>query len=120
LAAVFPEAAALLNPPAVALGGDGDTLYSAGFAPAQGFGVTLTSVARYVFDPGDWSQSRWVVPLGASGHPGSPHHHDQLAHWATDRLLPMRYDWTEIERCAETRQDVVPMRAASAMTTGSR
>ena len=31
--------------------------------------------------------SRWVVPLGASGDPGSPHHHDQQAAWATGGTL---------------------------------
>ncbi|WP_425576057.1 penicillin acylase family protein [Nocardioides kongjuensis] len=42
-------------------------------------------VARWVWDlAGD---SRWVVPLGASGDPGLPHHHDQQAVWATGGAL---------------------------------
>ncbi len=44
-------------------------------------------VARFVWDlAGD---SRWVVPLGASGDPASPHHHDQQAAWAAGRTIPL-------------------------------
>ena len=53
-------------------GGDGDTVQAADFVPAAGFELSLTSVARYVFDLGDWERSAWIVPLGASGHPGQP------------------------------------------------
>ena len=70
LSASYPELASLLNPPSVPMGGDGDTPQAGGYSPANPFTITGMSVARYVFDPGDWSNSRWVVPLGASGHPG--------------------------------------------------
>ncbi|WP_182378858.1 penicillin acylase family protein [Nocardioides sp. WS12] len=44
-------------------------------------------VARFVWDlAGD---SRWVVPLGASGNPVSPHHHDQQQTWAAGGTLPL-------------------------------
>lgn len=44
-------------------------------------------VARFVWDlAGD---SRWVVPLGASGDPASPHHHDQQAAWAAGSTIPL-------------------------------
>lgn len=108
LAAAFPAAAARLNPPAVAIGGDGDTVQAASFIAAAGYGLTSTSVARYVFDLGDWEQSAWVVPLGASGHPGSPHYADQAPAWAECRLLPMRYGWAGIARDAESRQTLEP------------
>jgi penicillin amidase len=108
LAAVFPEAAALLNPPAIPMGGDGDTVQAAGYTPGAGFGLTLTSVARYVFDLGDWSRSAWVVPLGVSGHPGSPHYADQAAAWGECRLVPMRYDWSTIRAEAEAHQVLDP------------
>ena len=45
-------------------------------------------VARYAFDLADPAASRWVVPLGTSGDPADPHHHDQLPAWRTGRLLP--------------------------------
>jgi penicillin amidase len=104
LSGVFPEAAGLLDPPAIPVGGDGDTVQAADFVPAAGFELSLTSVARYVFDLGDWDRSAWIVPLGASGHPGSPHYADQSADWAAVRLRPMRYDWARVAAEAETHQ----------------
>ncbi len=106
LAGTFPEVAELLNPPAVGVGGDGDTPQAAAYAGLAGVGftVTNTSVARYCFDLADWDNSGWVVPLGASGHPGSPHYADQVAAWREVQLLPMHYSWSIIEAEAETRQ----------------
>jgi penicillin amidase len=108
LSAAFPEAAPLLDPPSVPLGGDGDTVQAAAYVPAAGFEVTLTSVARYVFDLGDWERSGWIVPLGASGHPGSPHYADQAADWSAVRVRPMRYAWERIAAEAETFQRLAP------------
>jgi penicillin amidase len=108
LSATFPDLAPLLNPPSVPMGGDGDTVQAASFIAGAGYGVTSTSVARYVFDLGDWDRSAWIVPLGASGHPGSPHYADQAGVWGAVRLLPMRYDWTRIRQEAETRQVLEP------------
>jgi penicillin amidase len=108
LSAAYPEAAPLLDPPSVSLGGDGDTVQAAAYLPAAGFEITTTSVARYVFDLGDWERSGWIVPLGASGHPGSPHYADQAADWAALRLRPMRYGWDRIAAEAETFQRLAP------------
>jgi len=108
LSAVFPDDAALLDPPSVAVGGDGDTVQAAAFIPAAGYAVTSGSVARYVFDLADWNRSAWIVPLGASGHPGSPHYADQAEDWARVRLRPMRYDWQVIRREAEHYQRLDP------------
>jgi penicillin G amidase len=104
LSGAYPEWADTLDPPSVSMGGDGDTVQQAGFFGGAGYGVTVLSVARYVFDLGDWDRSGWAVPLGASGHPGSPHYADQLPAWAATRLLPMRYTWARIRADAETRQ----------------
>ncbi|HSV38752.1 MAG TPA: penicillin acylase family protein [Nocardioidaceae bacterium] len=64
-------------------------------------GVAVCSggpVARYVWDLADRSRSRWVVPLGASGAPGRPHHHDQLALWADGELAPVVTDWDQLTK----------------------
>jgi penicillin amidase len=108
LSAAYPEWAEVLDPPSVPMGGDGDTVQQAGFFGGAGYAVTVLSVARYVFDLGDWNRSGWVVPLGASGHPGSSHYADQLRTWATTRLVPMRYDWVTIRADAETYQTLLP------------
>jgi penicillin amidase len=104
----FPDLATRLDPPSVAVGGDTDTVNASGYLPGAGYQVTLTSVARYVFDLGDWEQSAWIVPLGASGHPASPHWADQVTDWAEGRLRPMRYDWTRIRAGSESRQALLP------------
>jgi penicillin amidase len=108
LSAVFSDEASFLDPPPVAAGGDGDTVQAAAFISTAGYGITSTSVARYVFDLDDWSRSAWIVPLGASGHPGSPHYADQAQDWAHVRLRPMRYDWSRIRAEAESHQRLDP------------
>ena len=108
LAAGFPQVTATLDPPSVAVGGDAETVNASGYVPGAGYHVALTSVARYVFDLGDWESSAWVVPCGASGHAGSPHWTDQLPAWSQCRLLPMRYDWTRILAAAEASQTLAP------------
>jgi penicillin G amidase len=109
LIAVVPDLAEWLNPPSVATGGDGDTVQAASISAGAGYTVGSTSVARFVFDVSDWSRSAWVVPLGASGHPGSPHYADQAAAWAAVQLYPMLYDWEQINAAAETQQRLEPI-----------
>jgi penicillin G amidase len=106
LSAAFPDSAVLLNPPSVAMGGDGDTVQAATIS--TGYSVGSTSVARFIFDLRDRQHSAWVVPLGASGHPGSPHYADQADAWAAMQLYPMPYDWSQVNAEAETRQRLEP------------
>ncbi len=108
LAAVFPDAAPLLDPPAHAIGGDGDTVFANGLLPSGGPRATYGALARYAFDVGAWENSRWTVFHGASGHPGSPHYADQHATWAEARLTPMRYGWDGIAASAIARQSLQP------------
>jgi len=102
----FPDLGELLDPPSVPMGGDGDTPHAASYASTDPFTVTTSSSARYVFDTVDWDNSRWVTPLGASGHPGSPHYTDQMPVWADTKLVPMLYAWDRITAEAESRQEL--------------
>jgi len=97
LAVVHPEWHDRLDPPAVMMGGEWDTVMCAAHPAGHGFGVTSTSVARYVFDLADWDASCWIVPLGASGDATSPHFADQQQTWSVGELVPMRYSWADIE-----------------------
>ena len=108
LSALFPEAARVLDPPSFTMDGDADTPLAASYAMAEPFTVMGMSVARYVFDLNDWDNSAWIVPLGSSGHPGSPHYADQAAIWANVDLIPMLYDWTRLEQQAKSRQELKP------------
>ena len=110
LSAAFPEAAALLDPPAVGFGGDNDTPQAAAFGgtDARDFAISATSVTRYAFDLGNWERSGWTVPHGGSGHPGSAHYADQLSAWADRRLHPMHFAWDRVEAAATARQRLEP------------
>lgn len=108
LSAAFPGAAPLLDPPAQAIGGDGDTVFANGLLPHAGTRATYGALARYAFDVGAWENSRWSVFLGASGHPGSPHYANQHAAWAEARMVPMRYGWEGLAATATARQALLP------------
>ncbi|GAA4199200.1 penicillin acylase family protein [Microbispora amethystogenes] len=49
--------------------------------------------ARYVWDLARRDASLWVVPFGASGVPGDPHHRDQQPLWVRGELVPLVTDW---------------------------
>jgi penicillin amidase len=107
LAETFPEWAGLLNPSGYAVHGDADTPLAGSFTLGS-FTVTALSVNRYLFDPADWTTSRWIVPGGASGHPGSPHYADQAELHADVEYIPALWDFAEIEAEAETVQRLEP------------
>jgi putative CocE/NonD family hydrolase len=117
LSSSFPDAAGLLNPPSVPMSGDGDTPHAASYSQSDPYTVTSTSVARYVWDTADWDNSRWIVPLGSSGHPGSRHFADQTPIWARVGLVPATYSWDKIEVEAESAQALVPATTGPATET---
>ena len=108
LSTVFPECAELLDPPGLPTHGDGDVPLAGGYDVSEPFVATGMSVNRYIHDPSDWSNSRWIVPLGASGHPGSAHYADQAQLWADVGYIPQLWDWDTIVSEAETRQELKP------------
>jgi penicillin amidase len=108
LALAVPELGATLNPPSVPMGGDGDTPQAAGIFPGASFNVAGTSVTRYIFDVADWDNSRWIVPLGASGHPGSLHYADQAERWSNVEYIPMTYSWDKVADEAVARLLIEP------------
>lgn len=106
VARAFPEHADMLNPPSVGCGGEAETVNCTSWEST--LGIYHGSVARYVFDLGDWDQSGWIIPLGTSGDPESPHYSDQADTWAHVGLYPMTYSWTRVEEGAESRQTLEP------------
>ena len=106
LSSAFPELSDLLDPPSVGMGGDTEVPRSCGYLMNDPFVITGMPVARYLVDPSDWDKSGWVIPYGASGHPGSEHYADQLALWASYRLVPMTYTWDKVRSEADTVQEL--------------
>ncbi len=109
LAEIYGSCKDLLNPPSVSMGGDGDTPQAGSFAMSNPFVMTGMSVARYVFDPSDWDNSRWIVPLGSSGHPGSPHYADQTEKWSKIEVIKMAYSSQAVQEITVTQQHLIPV-----------
>lgn len=108
LSSAFPDWAFLLDPPAIAMSGDGETPLAGAYAPADFATVGGLSVARYSYDLSDWNNCLWAIPLGCSGHPGSSHYADQSEPWRKVEMVPMLYDWDAIAAQAETTQRLQP------------
>ncbi len=106
LSGAFPELSESLDPPSVGMGGDTEVPRSCGYLMNNPFVITGMPVARYIVDPSDWDRSGWVIPYGASGHPGSEHYADQLPLWASYQLVPMTYTWEKVRSKSVTVQDL--------------
>ncbi|MFF7641538.1 penicillin acylase family protein [Streptomyces canus] len=77
---------------APALSGDHDCVLCTTAVPGLTDLAARGPAARYVWDLARREDSFWVVPLGASGTPGSPHHRDQLPLWLRGELVPVVTD----------------------------
>ncbi|MDT0492241.1 GNAT family N-acetyltransferase [Streptomyces griseus] len=84
------------------LAGDHDCVLSTSSVPGITDLFARGPAARYVWDLARREDSLWVVPFGASGVPGSPHHRDQTDLWASGRLAPVTTDWNLLHRTEET------------------
>jgi penicillin amidase len=82
--------------PGPGLSGDHDCVMSTSSVPGLTDISARGSAARFVWDLADRDNSHWVVPLGASGIPGHPHHRDQLDSWRHGRLLPVITDFARL------------------------
>ncbi len=71
------------------LSGDHHCVMSTSSLPGLTDTCIRASAARYAWDVADRNNSAWIVPLGASGVPGDPHHHDQLPLWLRGALTPV-------------------------------
>lgn len=99
----FPEYTKMITPPDVETPGDSDTPFASGMK----FGSFITTsgpVNRYFHDPSNWANGRWIVPLGASGHPGSKHFYDQQNMWVKAETIPQLWNWDDITSSAESTQ----------------
>lgn len=80
------------------LSGDHDCVLCTSAVPGLTDLSARGPAARYVWDLADREASRWVVPLGASGIPGSPHQRDQLPLWLEGDLVPVVTDFTKLQK----------------------
>jgi penicillin amidase len=80
------------------LSGDHDCVLCTSAVPGWTDISARGPAARYVWDLARREDSLWVVPLGASGVPGSPHHRDQLPLWLKGGLVPVVTDWALLKK----------------------
>ncbi|PAZ16697.1 penicillin amidase [Streptomyces sp. SA15] len=80
------------------LSGDHDCVLCTSAVPGWTDLSARGPAARYVWDLARREDSLWVVPFGASGVPGSPHHRDQLPLWLRGDLVPVVTDWQQLKR----------------------
>ncbi|MEV8128434.1 penicillin acylase family protein [Streptomyces sp. NPDC085944] len=80
------------------LSGDHDCVLCTSPVPGLTDRAARGPAARYVWDLADRDNSRWVVPHGASGVPGSPHHRDQQPLWLAGELAPVITDFTRLTK----------------------
>ncbi|WP_406079754.1 penicillin acylase family protein [Micromonospora sp. NBC_00858] len=82
--------------PGPRLDGDHDCVLATSSVPGVTHWCARGPAARFVWDLARREDSRWVVPLGACGVPGDPHHDDQNAAWLAGDLLPVTTDWDQL------------------------
>ncbi|RMI91168.1 penicillin amidase [Streptomyces sp. ZS0098] len=80
------------------LSGDHDCVLCTSAVPGITDLAARGPAARYVWDLARREDSRWVVPHGASGRPGSPHHRDQQPLWLAGDLAPVVTDWEQLTK----------------------
>ncbi|MFI6543542.1 GNAT family N-acetyltransferase [Streptomyces prunicolor] len=83
--------------PVPGLSGDHDCVLCTSSLPGLTDRSARGPAARFVWDLARREDSLWVVPFGASGVPGSPHHRDQLPLWLKGDLVPVITDFTRLE-----------------------
>jgi len=74
-----PRSWELLKP--LSIGGDGHTVWAAGFDVVDPYRVRVASMYRWAVDLRDLSQARTALAPGASEHPGHPHYADGVKRW---------------------------------------
>jgi penicillin amidase len=84
--------------PAVARGGDGNTVYATGGA---NFRQSSGASFREILDLADWDRSVVTNVPGQSADPRSPHYRDLLELWGNDRYFPLVYSRARVEQETE-------------------
>ncbi|CAL9302489.1 Penicillin acylase 2 proenzyme [Streptomyces sp. SudanB135_2055] len=84
--------------PESGLSGDHDCVLCTSAVPGLTDRAARGPAARYVWDLADRRRSGWVVPHGACGVPGSPHHRDQQPLWLGGELAPVVTDFDRLTK----------------------
>jgi penicillin amidase len=69
----------------------------AGASPNVGSAVSM----RFIATPGNWDETRYVIPTGQSGDPKSAHYKDQLEFWANGNTPVFPFTKSAVESSAK-------------------
>jgi penicillin amidase len=101
----------IFNRGPVPCGGDQNTVSQAGVRPLDPLAPTHNMAnLRTVFDPSDWSNSRFVLAGGQSGNPASPHYDDHFPLWQRGEAVPIAWTQEDVLRAAVSSLRLVPDR----------
>lgn len=101
--------ARLFNRGPYPLGGDGQTVRQADFAPTWPPGPAhIVPGYRQVFDLSDWDRARVIAIPGQSGHPGSRHYADLVRPWLRGELVPLLWGRAKVRAAARARLRLEP------------
>lgn len=78
----------------------------------------LIASYRQIIDVGNWDDSRFVIPLGQSGHPLSAHYDDMLPLWNEGRYAPMPFSEGAVRAAAWTSLTLRPRQPARPSSAG--
>lgn len=68
-----------------------------GVTPNVGSSVSM----RHISSPNNWDNTRFVIPLGQSGNPASPHYKDQFDAWNKGELPIFPFSKTAVEQATK-------------------
>lgn len=77
---------------------------------------TLVASYRQIIDVGDWDNSRFVIPMGQSGHPISGHYDDLLPLWDAGHYVPMAFSEGAVRAAAWNALTLRPRQQAPSST----
>ncbi len=63
---------------------------------------------RHIASPGNWDATRFVIPLGQSGDPKSPHFRDQFEMWNSGTPAVFPFSKPAVESAAKTTKTIRP------------
>ncbi len=69
--------------------GDSTTVNSGFYSHSSPYQQVVGTSLRMVLSPGDWEQSRIILPSGQSENPLSDHYRDQFPKWSNGGSIPL-------------------------------
>ncbi len=101
--------APIFNLGPVPWGGDANTVSQAGVDPRDPAGNPLVCASmRMVLDVGNWDENFFVLPVGQSGNPLSPHYGDQFDLWVKGKGITIPWSAEAVERVTASTLALMP------------